>query len=147
MSATNPIDHVLRALPPWDDQTFTTECGRDDVAGKLLTRDQFVAKIAEQGQQRSAMTTCMTCWNTASKYRPWNVSPTETMARWLGPGWRSDEHDVELRAIAALIEAHRDEYDGYIHGVDQAEDLGARRRRKQQEEAKKGARVTGPHRL
>jgi hypothetical protein len=110
------LDHVLRPILPWRDERLT-ECGRTDVS-RAIGRDEFVAKVRREGKQRSAMTTCMTCWNTALRWKDWRQSPSDVMRRAL-PTWPSgpDRADDELRAIAALIAEHRDEFDGYLNGL------------------------------
>ncbi|SHP53535.1 Uncharacterised protein [Mycobacteroides abscessus subsp. abscessus] len=123
-----PRDHVIRAQLPWRTDELT-ECGRElnDVAS-YITRDQLIARVKEHGQQRTAFTVCMTCWSTASSHRyDWNSDPIATIAREASRCGGSYGHAspsperahlvAELRAITALIDAHRDEFDGYITGL------------------------------
>ncbi|MDO3312384.1 Uncharacterised protein [Mycobacteroides abscessus subsp. abscessus] len=138
---TEQRDHVTRAQLPWRADELT-ECGRqlNDVA-TYITRDQLIARVKEHGQQRTAFTVCMTCWNTASSHRyNWNSDPIATIAREAGrcggsyghasPSPERSQLVAELRAIAALIEAHRDEFDGYINDLAETANLAARRNRK-----------------
>ena len=135
-SVDGPLDHVLRSEPPWRTQGFRTECGKRAVdVASTISRDDFRAKVKKQGQQRAAMSTCMTCAHTAERWGTWDEDPVaclgrETYNRPWGDGKRDPFAD-ELRAIAALIEARRDEHDGYISGLDDVGDLAARRAGKQ----------------
>jgi hypothetical protein len=133
---SEPLEHVLRALPPWR-SAAETECGHNAAefaAARLITRDQFVAKVNRQGKQRAAMSTCMTCWQTAQRHYDWAHSPSSVLAREVNKAtyWRVGEDepliDRELRAMAALIEAHRDEFDGYLAGLGETTSLAERRR-------------------
>lgn len=45
--------------------------------------------------------------------------------------WRDDLLDRELRALAALVEAHREKFDGYLAGLESTVNLAdARAKRK-----------------
>lgn len=121
-----PKEHVLRPVPPWRSEG-KTECGLDIEGRPVLTRDEFVAKVKTQGQQRSAMSTCMTCWNTAQRWPSWDVDPAGCVARDTS-GWRnSPEFGEELRAIALLIEAHPDEFRATMDGLRSAVPIKALR--------------------
>jgi hypothetical protein len=135
-----PLEHVLRSLPPWRDGA-ETECGHDAAEfapERLITRDQFAAKVKQQGKQRSAMTTCMTCWQTAIRHYDWAHSPSSVLAREVNKAtyWRAGEEepliDRELRAVAALIDAHRGEFDDYLAGLGETASLAQRRRMRHQ---------------
>jgi hypothetical protein len=123
-----PLDHVRRPGLPWraaDDDL--TECGRPvvDVAA-VVTAEEMQAKVARLGKTRAAMTSCMTCWSTAernaayhSRLRSvpssWDTNPSEVLRRWIPYGYGGSPEaavlDAELRAIARLIEAHREDFD------------------------------------
>lgn len=134
---TEALDHIIRPALPWRDDRLT-ECGRpmEDVP-HVITRDGFALKYRTQGQQRSALTTCMTCWTTARRWPTWDADPVEVMRRELAV-YAEDRDQVgrELRAVAALIGAHRDEFAGLLAGLAQVGDLAARR------QAKWGRRAT-----
>lgn len=85
--------------------------------------------IRKHGQQRAAFLLCMTCVNTSDRYRDWQQSPTDVVAREGSSRWRAEltQMDRELFAIAALVCAHRDEFDGYL--ADLAETTSLRDRR------------------
>ena len=125
------LDHVARPNLPWRHDVLT-ECGLTEMsAQRVLTRAAFEDKVKRQGKTRSAMTTCMTCWQTASRWKDWSQAPSEVMRREM-PAWSSPLHphnrlDAELRAIAALIEAHREEFDGFLRGLAATSDLDTRR--------------------
>jgi hypothetical protein len=76
----------------------------------VLSRDEVIAKIKDQGQQRAAMSTCMTCWGTASRHDTWAGKPSSVLARDVYARDGSDLLDRELRALALLVEAHPDEF-------------------------------------
>lgn len=127
------IEHVIRRTTlPWrsaDDQL--TECGKSSTDYISITYEDFTRKVRSQGQQRASMSTCMTCWNTATRYEPWSIDPVDAIRREVY-GMRGDTETLrhELWAIAALIDAHRTEFDDYLTGLQQTTDLAARRRAK-----------------
>ena len=130
--ADEPLEHVARVLIPWSTRPGLTECGRklNDVAA-VIDLPAFVAKYNRLGKTRMAMTTCMTCWarlQYGSHY--WEKHPAEVLNRDLG---RYEERAVitaELLALAALVEAHRQEYDDLVAGLQDTGDLAARRAQK-----------------
>lgn len=126
------LEHVVRATPPWRDVS-QTECGLDIKGRQVITRAAFVAKVKDQGQQRSAMTTCMTCWNTARRWKDWAGSPSQVIARDVNQ-WGDEKRagiDAELLALAAMVEAHPDEFYGFLAGLkDTASLADARKQRR-----------------
>lgn len=124
-----PVDHVLRPKLPWrSDESAITECGYDASKVKTLTREEFVARLKDMGEQRTALLTCMTCVDTAKRWHPWEADPRQALQReieWEHRGrWSVDDGRqrlvFELRAIAALVDAHRDEFEqevSKLHGV------------------------------
>lgn len=121
-------DHVRRTDLPWRIAT-TTECGKPvvDVAS-VISRAELVAKVKQDGIQRAAYSTCMTCLETARRWPDWNADPVEAVARDFYGGRRDPRLRDELRAIAALVDAHRDEFDDYLTGLGETVDLLAARR-------------------
>lgn len=113
------IEHVRRPGLPWRESTLT-ECGIPRSGQPCLERAEFIAKVKAQGQQRSAMTTCMTCWDTARRHPSWDEDPVASIGREVESyrRWRSklveDGFRRELVAIAMLIERHRVEFDDLI---------------------------------
>jgi hypothetical protein len=115
-----PVDHILRPRLPWRlGEGTITECGFDASKVKSLTRADFFQRLKDLGKQRSAMLTCMTCADTASRWGTWEDDPRLAMEREItwerGNGYRarSDRGELlkdELIAIAALIETHHNEF-------------------------------------
>lgn len=134
-----PMEHVIRSRPPWRHGGDLTECGKPAAGLPVITRDAFLAKVRAQGKQRSALTTCMTCWNTASRHPSWDENPVRSLVReasqyqWY-PFQEMPEKSVtfrdELLAIAALIEAHRDEFDELLTGLGDTVRLDEKRRQR-----------------
>jgi hypothetical protein len=127
------IEHVIRrASLPWrpthDD---LTECGKPARNHTSITFDQFTRKLRIEGTQRAALSTCMTCWNTATRYQPWATDPVDAIRREVN-GMRTDTATFrhELWAIAAIVDAHRDEFDAYLTGLTHTADLTAHRQAK-----------------
>lgn len=125
-----PVDHILRPRLPWRsaDEAPITECGFDATKVTTLTREDFARRLKEMGQQRTALFTCMTCADTASRWGTWDDDPRLAMQReieWERVGWRrqSDKRGErlkdELTAIADLIAAHRDEFDSALSEIGQ----------------------------
>lgn len=119
-----PVDHILRSQLPWRNEAGITECGYDASKVKAVTREEYFARLKELGQQRTAMLTCMTCADTARRWKTWEEDPRRAIGReveWeAGGAYYSTRNDRgqrlrdELLAIAALVEAHRDEFDAHI---------------------------------
>lgn len=124
----DPVDHILRPHLPWRcDSGAITECGYDASKVKTLTREEYFARLKDMGQQRTALMTCMTCSNTAQRWGSWEDDPRLALHReieWEG-GWRHTGNKRgqrlkdELFAIAALIAAHREEFDAAIAATEQ----------------------------
>lgn len=112
------LDHVARAGLPWRPEQ-RTECGLDPTGRPVISRDQLVDKLKREGQRRAALTTCMTCLDTAARHTTWEQDPASAMRREIPMYGRDlDQVRAELRAVAALVEAHRDEFDGYLTALD-----------------------------
>lgn len=129
-----PVQHVLRAAPPWRRHPVLTECGNKiREPERLITREQLAARVRKLGQKRAAYSTCITCWEAAKDHRGWDVDPASVIARdvryrnrW---GYEDDDPmNREFRALAALVEAHLEEWDELVTGLDQTVSLDARRR-------------------
>lgn len=123
MPETRP--HIRRPDLPWRPSRFT-ECGRPvgDVK-EFITRDEALAKIKEFGFQRASFLTCMTCLTNTRQYR--EETPVQSLSREFF-GATDPALNDELRAIAAIVDAHRDEFDGFLEGLTTAVDLAAARR-------------------
>lgn len=113
-----PVDHILRPRLPWrsEDDTALTECGYEASQVKTLTRPEFTARLKDMGEQRCALFTCMTCSQTAQRWSTWDEDPRKALDREIAweCAWarsaRGQRLKDELLAIAALIEAHPDEF-------------------------------------
>ena len=120
MVMNDPIDHILRPQLPWRFDAGITECGLNAAKAPTLTRDQYVKRRKDYGQQRTAMTVCMTCASTAQRWESWEQDPRKAIGReveWETHWSRSDRGDRlrdELLAVAALIESHRAEFEAHI---------------------------------
>lgn len=126
-----PVEHVIRVASfPWrppEDQL--TECGQVAASHTSLTRDEMRTKVKVQGIQRAALSTCMTCLTVAARSKTWEEDPVAAVRRIVHAG-RDDQFRAELWAIAALIDRHRDEFQGYLDGLAQTTDLTQRRQAK-----------------
>lgn len=120
-----PVDHIARPVLPWrlGREGAITECGYDISKVKTLTREEFFQRVKDLGQQRMAMLTCMTCSDTAKRWKTWEVDPRQAMDREIawehGGGYRArtdrgERLKDELVAIASLVEIHREEFDAII---------------------------------
>ena len=118
-----PVDHILRPSLPWRTDAGITECGYDATKVKAVTRVEFFQRVKDLGQQRTAMLTCMTCSDTARRWKTWEEDPRQALEREInwerGGGYRErtdrgERLKDELIAIATLIETHSDEFDTIV---------------------------------
>ena len=127
-----PVDHIRRPPLPWREEV-QTECGRNlaDVA-QHISIDDAVSRFKDQGKTRATMTICVTCIQTAQRWAyhgggpvetpgSWQADPTQLLVRYLeGAQWDESRHkamNAELHAIAAVVAAHRDEYDLFLSSL------------------------------
>lgn len=127
-----PVDHIIRPIVPWRkaDEPQMTECGYDSRKVQSLTREQFLKRLKEYGEQRTGLVTCMTCMHTAKRWPTWQDDPRLALSReveWEAPHWGLDRkiHDRrgnrlrdELLAIEALIAAHPEEFRDLLASID-----------------------------
>jgi hypothetical protein len=146
-----PVDHITRAVLPWRTSADLTECGKPvaELAGRLVTRDEAAARIKRIGQQRAAFSLCMTCASTSDRHRNRHGHTEDAVAAvaratgsvWAAypppldreetPQWRERNRlSAEFEALAALVAAHREEFDGYLSGREQTVSLADRRRQR-----------------
>ena len=132
------LDHIVREALPWHrPEQALTECGRSATSLPTITAAEWEQRRAKLGQRRTSYSVCSTCESTAGRWSfgghhagTWASDPVGILARWVDRirfGRERDRTEAELRAIAALVEAHRDEFDGYLAGLDETVDLTARR--------------------
>lgn len=120
-----PVDHVRRPKLPWRDDSGMTECGFDASKVSTLTREEYFARLKDLGQQRCALLTCMTCATTAGRWGTWEDDPRRALEREIQweAAWRRGDRGERLRdellAIAALVEAHRDEFEAHVNETEQ----------------------------
>src|SRR6266566_9811225 len=104
------LEHVQRPPLPWRREAALTECGLPVAGHPVISRDEFIAKLKEQGKQRAAMTTCMTCYDTAQRHPTWEEDPVMRLSREINWSRREGVLKTELLALAALVSRHRDEF-------------------------------------
>lgn len=138
-----PLDHLLRAPLPWRADRLT-ECGRPaDTVASVITTDELTARIRRDGKRRTAFTVCMTCADRAGYATTWEAHPIGVLYRELHrvgahrptgvqPNPDFERMTAELRAIAALVDAHRDEFDAYLAGLRTTVSLTDRRHDRRQ---------------
>jgi hypothetical protein len=127
------LDHVARLRLPWR-TTDLTECGRDADKFPTITADQYEARLRKYGQRRTAFTVCQTCVSrvtfglpgTAGGIRNGIIDALHRECERVRYDPNS-QLEQELQAIAALIDAHRLEFDATLAGLDDITHLGARR--------------------
>lgn len=131
-----PLAHIERPPLPWQ-QPSLTECGRplDDIRGDLITRDEAARRVKRDGVTRFAYRTCITCWQTAERWPAWDIDPVTAMHRWVEAGRyhrrgaAEEQTRRELIALAAVVLAHKDEFDAMVAGLAETTELRPRRRR------------------
>lgn len=143
-----PVDHITRAVLPWRTEADFTECGKAVplVRGRMVTRDEAAARIKRIGQRRAMFSLCMTCVSASDRHRGEGSDAVTTVARETGgvqfvqppspysrestaAKWAERQRlNAEFEAMAALVAAHREEFDGYIAGREQTVSLADRRR-------------------
>lgn len=144
-----PVDHIVRAILPWREaEKGLTECGLAAASFPTIARETYFARRREMGAQRAALFTCMTCAGVVCHYAPWDDDPVSAISREAPNYWSGYDHDGytrrspdpkhegfrrELRAIAALIESHRQEFDAHVAGLGAVSELDEARRKKKVE--------------
>ena len=125
------LDHIVRPSLPWRQERIT-ECGR--AAGELpvITKDELVARVKRLGQQRTAFTVCMTCYERVRYSKTWDVAPEDVLSREIN---RRDPDELrrlrrELAAVTALVAKYQDEFDAMVTGLEGTPSLAAYRRAK-----------------
>lgn len=114
-----PRDHVRRPDLPWRVSRLT-ECGRDvnDVKA-LITRDELLARLRKDGRVRVAFTVCMTCWQTATRWKTFAQDPVDAIRRevYLPREGLEEQLRIELRGLAALADKYHDEFKDFVTGL------------------------------
>lgn len=133
-----PLHHIQRPTLPWRPDRHRTMCGRDATDLPTWSRDEAMANARRLGRQRFSLFVCMTCSSVFELHVPWDESPAECVRGYLDrvSRWRSTDADeldrlnAEFRAIAVLIDAHRDEFDDTVRGLLDMTSLDEQRRRR-----------------
>lgn len=121
----DPVDHIERPRLPWrSTEASVTECGLNAAKVPTITRNEYLRREKDYGRQRTAMLTCMTCCDTARRWGTWDDDPRKALQREIEWEVRwGTERGVQLKdellAIAALVEAHREEFDAHMIATDQ----------------------------
>lgn len=129
MSGVLKLDHIIRPAVPWRTVAYT-ECGLPTEAHPVVDRAEAEKRWKTLGKQRAAMTLCMTCMTTANRWpETFEQNPSQALYReFYGGRVQGSRFDDELRALAALVEAHRDEFEGFMAGIGETVSLADRRR-------------------
>ena len=83
---------------------------------KAISRDEYFQRLKDYGRQRCALLTCMTCSDAAGRWETWEEDPRKAVEREINweCRWRRDDRGTllrdELRALAALVAAHQEEF-------------------------------------
>ena len=110
------VDHIERPSLPWRTAS-KTECGLSLPHRQAITREAFFERLRVNGEARTSVQTCMTCFQVCGKWETWSDSPSDVLRRELARYGRNKETDDDLRAILLLIDAHRDEFDALRDGL------------------------------
>ena len=112
-----PLSHILRERLPWS--TFDrTECGKDPSEfASVFTLEEAITKVKGLGVQRAAFVMCMNCWHTTERHAGSRSDPLQALERVSPYGPYADRCRAEIRAVALLIEAHREEFEGAVEGI------------------------------
>lgn len=148
------VQHVRRPAPIWRTEAEYTECGRRlDAypADRLIDSAELDRRVRQWGKQRASFSVCMTCWQTVGRWRSDRDDPILVTVRELeyvrhepfGGDLSTIRPDVaekiredrvrrarvvaELRALAALVDKYRDEFDATVASLDEVDTLSERR--------------------
>lgn len=113
------VTHLLRVRLPWS-TTDKTECGKDPEQFKrVCSRADAVRRWKEIGQGRAQYEFCMTCVQTANRHPEFKDQPVAATKR--GSYWMTEAHDAravaELRAVALVLDTHREEFEAAVEEI------------------------------
>ena len=113
------VFHVERPMLPWrKTETNLTECGYPVAEVETIDRVEFQKRMREWGKQRTAMTVCITCLQTAQRWKVWEEDPLDAVARESGKfSYRRRESTLfrdELLALEELYRAHVGEFETFL---------------------------------
>lgn len=116
-----PLTHIARTALPWrDDALSRTICGHpvsQYAEGRVVNLKDARGDVRRLGRQRFALLYCMTCASWANRWAEWDADPVARMEREITGGAFGKREPIvvhELRAIAALIAAHEDEFREFV---------------------------------
>lgn len=120
-------DHVRRPDFPWRDGKLT-ECNRsiDDVR-RVITRDELEQRVKNLGVIRARYVTCQVCLENVTRWPTWEADPVGCMGRQYYGGRRDQQLTDELRALAALVKAHPEEFQEYLAALGNTTSLADKR--------------------
>lgn len=122
--------HVRRPGLPWREPD-RTECGRPlwtTKGEKLIDRTQALDLIRDSGLETARHELCWPCVDSAARTPEWGADPVRALLRELtGSGGPDPELAGDLRALAELVNRHREEFDSLREGLDSVVDLASRR--------------------
>lgn len=129
---TTPLPHVRRSGLPWRDAD-RTECGQPlwtIAAEHLLDRAQALNVVRDQGIETARQTLCWPCVDSTVRTPEWDADPVRALLRELtGSGGPPQDLAADLRALAALVDRHGDEFEALREGMGGVVSLDARRAR------------------
>lgn len=128
--------HVRRRDLPWRAATLT-ECGLKADKNFTVSRDELLARIKKNGQRKTELVACNTCYSTARRYTATDSGhkeDRETLHALHREIERSGSYGeprgplaTELRALGILVTHHQEEFDELCADVDAVVPLGSRR--------------------
>lgn len=115
------VHHIRRARLPWRPLgADRTECGLQSEGRDVVDLTEAAKLVQTVGKTRARDQLCITCFETAANHEDWQDNPAAVVARecgaYGGRFGRGEDRPIndELRAIAALIAAHREEFDALV---------------------------------
>jgi hypothetical protein len=132
-AARRPRVHILRQAPPWralaPGAVLYTECGRPGGAVTALTRQETADRIRQEGRAAVEETVCGTCRDRTDATAPWDTEPGQVLTRDLASA-AAGQAIIELRALAALAQAHPAQFAELVTGIRDTADLHRQRQRR-----------------
>ena len=119
ITRSTALTHIARPPLPWRDSGKTV-CGQpisQYADGRVVGLADAHAMQRRLGKQRFALAICMTCAHNVGRWASWDNDPIARMEREVSGGAFGKRDPIlehELRAIAALIAAHPDEFSDLV---------------------------------
>lgn len=117
MSPLPTVAHVRRPDLPWR-VSDVTECNLStDAVADLIDRPTCLALIANVGMPAASETVCTRCLTTTMRWPDFDTDPVGALGReFYGPS-QHPQLNVELRALAALVDACRPDFDAIYRNL------------------------------